>query len=120
MHREHADAGRRGCTRGREGKVPTKSKVKAQARAQELRALVDEALAEARKRSGEERDRMGAVNWADLRCVDVEQRTSLIKDSTTIAVTIEEAAPDAIGLQTFVGEYLERKGWPHVRVATER
>jgi hypothetical protein len=103
-----------------EAKVPTKAKVKAQARARELRALVDEALAEARASDDDERRRMGAVNWADLRCVDVEQRTSLINDSTTIAVTIKEAAPDAIELQRFVGEYLERKGCPHVYVVTQR
>jgi hypothetical protein len=102
-----------------EAKVPTKAKVKAQARAQELRALVDEALSEARASGDDERGRMGTVNWADLRCVDVEQRTSLINDNTTIAVTIKEAAPDAIGLHTFVSGYLERKGWPHVFVVTE-
>ena len=59
-----------------------------------LQATVDEILALAvEKRSGIG----GAVNWSDLRCVDVEM--SLLDDVVT--VTVAEAAPETAELCKF-------------------
>lgn len=84
-----------------------------------LQRAVDEALAEAEKLPPDKRYHLGAVNWADLKCSDVERRSSLINGSTMVAVVIEEAAPDAVGLQQFVGDWLENHRWPNIYVVTE-
>jgi hypothetical protein len=55
------------------------------------------------------------VNWADLRCVDVEM--SLLDGHVT--VTIEEAAPEAVDLCRFVSEELARRGYEEIAVRTE-
>lgn len=84
-----------------------------------LKRVVDEALKEARKRPDDERVRMGAINWGDLWCIDVEERKSLLTDTVFIAVVIEEASPDAQGLQQFVGDWLDQRGYKQVYVSTE-
>ena len=61
----------------------------------------------------------GPVNWADLGCVDVEERASLITDSKLITVIIEEASPDATTLHKFVSGWLEDYGYKDVFVVTE-
>lgn len=87
--------------------------------ARRLRDLVNAALAEAGELSCAERSRLGAINWGDLGCVDVEARRSLLrKGGALIAVVIEEASPDAVGLHAFVGDYLEIHGHPEVLVET--
>jgi hypothetical protein len=77
-----------------------------------LQSVVDEILAQA-----VEKDAAigGPVNWADLRCVDVE--VSLLDDVVT--VTIGEAAPGASALCRFVAEELERRGYAGIAVRTE-
>jgi hypothetical protein len=63
-----------------------------------------------------ERSRIGgAVNWGDLRCVDVEM--SLIDGHVT--VTIEEASPEAVDLCRFVAKELARRGYEEIAVRTE-
>jgi hypothetical protein len=57
----------------------------------------------------------GAVNWGDLRCVDVE--ISLIDGRVT--VTIEEASPSALELCRFVAKELARRGHDEIAVRTE-
>jgi hypothetical protein len=77
-----------------------------------LQATVNGILAQARG----ERSRIGgAVNWGDLRCVDVEM--SLIDGHVT--VTIEEASPEAIDLCRFVAKELARRGPDEIAVKTE-
>jgi hypothetical protein len=78
----------------------------------DLQATVDGILAQAR---GERSSIGGAVNWADLRCVDVEM--SLLDGHVT--VTIEEASPDALELCRFVAKELARRGYDEVAVRTE-
>jgi hypothetical protein len=65
----------------------------------DLQATVNGILAQA---MGERSRIGGAVNWSDLRCVDVEM--SLLDGNVT--VTIEEASPGASELCRFVAE-----GW---------
>lgn len=89
------------------------------AEATRLRDVVDEALDAAGKLGNDERYLMGAINWGDLSCCDVEERKSVLHGSTMIAVTIEEASPDAHGLIAFVGKYLDAHGYPNVYVVTE-
>jgi hypothetical protein len=78
-----------------------------------LQATVDEILAQAVEKRSEIG---GAVNWADLRCVDVE--ISLLDDVVT--VTVEEASPDASELCRYVAEELARSGYGAIAVRTER
>ena len=77
-----------------------------------LQATVDEILVLAAKKQSQIR---GVVNWADLRCVDVEM--SLLDGHVT--VTIEEASPEAIDLCRFVAKELARRGHDEIAVRTE-
>jgi hypothetical protein len=85
--------------------------------AKRLRKTVNEALDAADKL--DDKYSMGAINWGDLECTDVEERASLLHGGTLIAVTIEEASPDATSLQAYVGGYLAVHGWKDVLVVTE-
>jgi hypothetical protein len=82
----------------------------------DLQATVNGILAQA---MGERSRIGGAVNWSDLRCVDVEM--SLLDGNVT--VTIEEASPGASELCRFVAEELARRGydahWGPIAVRTE-
>ena len=62
---------------------------------------------------------MAAVNWGDLGCTDVEERTSLLTGSKLITVIIEEASPEAAQLIKFVSHALEQHGYKDVYVCTE-
>ena len=77
-----------------------------------LQAAVDEILALAVEKKSEIG---GAVNWADLLCLDVE--VSLLDDIVT--VTVEGAAPEAVELCRFVREELARRGYSGIAVRTE-
>jgi hypothetical protein len=78
-----------------------------------LQAAVDEILALAVEKQSQIR---GAVNWGGLLCVDVE--ASLLDGVVT--VTVKGAAPEAVDLQIFVAEELERRGgYGSIRVRTE-
>ena len=59
---------------------------------------------------------MGAINWGDLLCTDIELRRSLIGKGETIVATIEEASPDAAGLRAYVQDKLGRDD---VKIETE-
>ena len=72
----------------------------------EINAILDQAATE----PNEARIAMGAVNWGDLGCTDIELRQSLLFDEDTIVVRIEEASPDAIGLRDYVQAKLGRVG----------
>ena len=81
---------------------------------QRLRTAADAALMEALAHRD---DIGGAVNWADLHCL--EARVFTADDGETgYQVFIEEAAPDAHPLQKFVGEQLRQAGFPAVEVMT--
>ena len=77
-----------------------------------LQTTVDEILVLAVERRSEIE---GPVNWADLRCVDVE--ISLLDGHVT--VTVEEASPSASKLCRLVAEELARRGYDEVAVRTE-
>jgi len=89
------------------------------AEAEKLQAAVNLILKQARQLPDHERVAMGAINWGDLNCTDVEERKSLLTDSCFQAVIIEEASPDAEGLRKFVGERLDVRGYRNVYVETE-
>lgn len=54
-----------------------------------------------------------AINWGDLKVVDVE------RTDDGWHIVIDEAAPDSTGLCSYVAEWLRRWGWPDVEVETE-
>lgn len=60
----------------------------------------------------------GAINWADLGCV---QAAWVVTDDNQgyAEVLIEEAAPDCAAFQAAVAAELEKRGWLNVRVVTE-
>jgi len=87
--------------------------------ASRLQTLTNDALGKAAKLSNEERLIMGAINWGDLNCCDVEERRSLLSGNVLVAVIIEKASPSATGLQAYVGQYLEEHGHDDVYVSTE-
>jgi hypothetical protein len=60
----------------------------------------------------------GAINWADLSCVEASSVTT-DEGETYLQVTIEEASPAETGLQAAVAKDLEERGWPGVLVVTE-
>jgi hypothetical protein len=77
-----------------------------------LQATVNDVLALAVER----RSTIGGdVNWADLRCVDVQ--VSMLDGVVT--VMIEEASPEAVNLCRFVAEELARRGYDEIAVRTE-
>lgn len=60
----------------------------------------------------------GAVNWADLSCVEAAWvRTD--RGDEHAEVLIEEAAPEAVELQRAVKAELAIDGWPDVSARTE-
>jgi hypothetical protein len=68
-----------------------------------LQAAIDTILAAAAHEPGHVRSAMGAINWGDLRCVDLEERRSLLHPGEPqIVAIIEEASPDAIGLHAYI------------------
>ena len=56
------------------------------------------------------------VNWADLRCTDVEWCVS-VHENQYLRVTISEAAPNC-KLTTFIRDYLQGTG-PDIEVISE-
>jgi hypothetical protein len=76
-----------------------------------LQSMVDGFLADAEAT----KEIAGAINWADLRCVDVQE--SLLDD--TVTVTIEEADPSAGKLCRYVAERLRDNAYPGIIVRTE-
>ena len=58
------------------------------------------------------------VNWADLKCVDVEYVSSLYSHKF-IRVIIEEAAPENGKFTEYIHEMLISKGYKHIEVVTE-
>lgn len=67
-----------------------------------------------------ERQRMGAVNWGDLRCREVEVRQSLLRDAgPEIWLTVEEASPHASELHLYLLGKLCEQGWPFIGIETD-
>ncbi len=60
---------------------------------------------------------LGAVNWADLMCVEVE--VSLTNPDLIWTATVEEASPDACKFASLITKELAERGFPHVHVRTE-
>jgi hypothetical protein len=88
----------------------------------EAQALMDEVDIILDEVPSDDRGDMGAVNWADLRCVDVELRQSLVygDDATMrIVIMIEEASPNAQKLCDYVAMHLHPKWGPAVSIETE-
>jgi len=81
-----------------------------------IREAAEEAIQAAIRKGKVRRD---AVNWADLRVVQVE-RCEADDGDIHYSVTIEEASPEAHEFQRFVREYIaERLGGCDVVVNTE-
>lgn len=59
----------------------------------------------------------GAVNWADLMCVDVS--VSLTGQDLEWTATVEEASPDASKFCIVIANKLAERGFPNVYVRTE-
>ena len=74
----------------------------------ELMAAVEDALTLAQGKKG---DFNGAINWADLHCV--EAGCMVTKGQKYLRVVIEEAAPSGnADLCAFVYDHLLAAGWP--------
>lgn len=83
-----------------------------------IRDLVNAALCAAYNLPDDQRFALGAINWGDLDCVDVEHRESLLYPGEPVCVAlVEEASPEATGLQQFVRQYLLEHGL-HIEVET--
>jgi len=81
----------------------------------ELRSCAEDACQAAQ----EKREAIGgAVNWADLGCVDARKWQDCWGNEG-LTVYIEEASESAVNLQSFVSEYLRDRGWRGVEVVTE-
>lgn len=93
--------------------------VETKADALEIQDAVNAALDAARAMHAYAKTGLGAVNWDEVSCTDVEERRSLLRDSRLVAVVIEEASPSAAGLQRHIGAVLDAHGWELVYVATE-
>jgi hypothetical protein len=60
----------------------------------------------------------GAINWGNLRCIRALEWSDDSGDHG-LAVEIEEAAPDATELHSYVSDALKTRGWANVGVTTE-
>ncbi len=88
-------------------------------RLEAMRVATNEALAKLTKeRMAEEPFRRGGVNWADLKCSDVEYVQS-VHGEQYYRVTVDEVSPDEDELRTYVADYLKEKGFENVEVVTE-
>lgn len=90
------------------------------ARAIELATRVDELLADARSLPDAERQALGGVNWADLRCVEIEEVRHLLHpdERPYWRVIVEEATPGS-ELATWLTKRLHAEGWADIEVVTE-
>ena len=59
-----------------------------------------------------------AINWADLKCVDVELISSSYSGDF-IRVKIEEAAPDSSDFRMYIYQALVHRGYLRIEVVTE-
>jgi hypothetical protein len=81
-----------------------------------LQAKINTILEAARHEPKDKRTSMGAINWGDLRCVEIEERRSLLLPGDRwIVALIEEASPEALGLHRYVRM---RLGRADVRIET--
>jgi hypothetical protein len=70
--------------------------------------------------AGEDRDEMGAVNWADLGIADIEYRISILhpEDGPCCVITVEEASPHS-GLQQWLNIQLDAARFPNTHIECE-
>jgi hypothetical protein len=80
-----------------------------------IQGLADDACLMATNRRLE---RVEAVNWGNLGCVDVRWWKS-VDGAIGITVYIEEADASAYQLQAFIREHLAAHGYPNIEVVTE-
>jgi hypothetical protein len=71
-----------------------------------LQTQVDMILKEAIDENQKPPGIKGAINWGDLRCVDILECRSKTENYSYILVCIEEASPDAFELTEFVRKRL--------------
>lgn len=83
-------------------------------RAEKIRSYAERAIMAAKK---EVPRPSGAINWADLHCVDV--LVSTLDCSRAPIVIIEEASPAASDLHDFISAYIEVNFNLKVEVSTE-
>ena len=60
----------------------------------------------------------GAINWADLKVVDVFWKVNL-EGEANYTVLVDEVSPEATEFQTAISEALAKLGWTGVEVYTE-
>ena len=60
----------------------------------------------------------GAINWADLKCVEARQ-WSAWPTETGYTVIIQEADPVNLELRAFINQYLERMGYYGIDIEME-
>jgi hypothetical protein len=53
----------------------------------------------------------GAINWGDLKCVDIIECHSRVENYSYVLICIEEASPDATELISFVKRHLDTAGF---------
>jgi hypothetical protein len=74
-----------------------------------LQTAIDDILDAASAEPDDVRSAMGAVNWGDLGCTEIEGRRSFLHDVPEVIVAIiEEASPSATGLRDYVQGKLGR------------
>lgn len=80
-----------------------------------LKQATDDAIRAAHRKR---REISGAINWADLHCL---QAAWVVTDDEYdyAEVTIEEASPECSEFHAFIHKYLAAHGWPDVSVVTE-
>ena len=83
-----------------------------------LQAEINAILDAAENEPGDVRQAMGAINWGDLGCTEIEERFSLLRPGEfCIVAIVEEASPDATGLKAYILERLP--SYPNLAIETE-
>lgn len=80
-----------------------------------IQEAVNLALIEIKKRDGAWKDE--PINWADLRCVDVEYVTGIY--NSLFRAIIEEADPNCPSLHVFISEHIKKLGYEDIEIVTE-
>ena len=60
----------------------------------------------------------GAINWADLKCINAYLGVDASADPSYL-VFIEEVAPNESAVRNHIAQELATCGWPNVEVITE-
>ncbi len=99
------------------------NKLKLRQELSKLTADANEAIGRVKEKKVEMGCQGGAVNWADLRCVEAQYVLSYHQGGKELyalyRVVIEEASPSCTPFQSAVRILLRKKGWDKIIVDTE-